>query len=161
MGNLVISALRVVITLALGGSLIVQTVMMPIIWADLQGTEDWARTLFVAILVSGILTLQVSAICVWQLLTLVRRGSVFSRAAFKYVDVVIGAIATASVLAFALAVLLAPGGLAPGVVGLICGLSLAIAGVALIVVVMRALLAQAVSRETEAQFLRSELDEVI
>jgi hypothetical protein len=154
MGQLTILILRVVIALALVGSLLVQAVMTPVIWADLEGTEDWARTSLVVILVLAILTMQVSAICIWKLLTLVRRGTVFSRAAFTYVDVVIGAISTASVLAFVLAVLLAPGGIAPGVVGLICGLSLVIAGVALVVVVMRALLAQAV-------LLRSELDEVI
>jgi hypothetical protein len=154
MGQLTILVLRVVIALALVGSLLVQAVMTPVIWADLEGTEDWARTSLVVILVLAILTMQVSAICIWKLLTLVRRGTVFSRAAFTYVDVVIGAISTASVLAFVLAVLLAPGGIAPGVVGLICGLSLVIAGVALVVVVMRALLAQAV-------LLRSELDEVI
>jgi hypothetical protein len=154
MGNPTIIVLRVVIALALVGSVIVQAVMMPVVWSDLEGTEDWARISFIVIVVLGILTMQVSAICIWKLLTLVRRGTVFSRAAFTYVDVVIGAISTASVLAFVLAVLLAPGGIAPGVVGLICGLSLVIAGVALVVVVMRALLAQAV-------LLRSELDEVI
>ena len=105
--------------------------------------------------------MQISAICVWQLLTMVRRGSVFSRAAFRYVDIVIGAVAAASVLMFLLAVLLAPGDAAPEIVALICGASLVIAGVALIVLVLRMLLAQAVARETEAQQLRSELNEVI
>ena len=38
------------------------------------------------------------AVCVWRLLTMVRRGTVFSHAAFRYVDIVIGAIAAASVL---------------------------------------------------------------
>ncbi|MGO4782764.1 DUF2975 domain-containing protein [Cryobacterium sp. W22_MBD10_FK3] len=157
----VIIALRVVIAVALVGSVIVQTVMVPLLWADLDGAEVWARTTFAIIVVLGVLTMQVSAICIWQLLSLVRKGAVFSRAAFKYVNVVIGAIATASILTFALAVLLAPGGIAPGIVGLVCGFALVIAGVALIVVVMRALLDQAVSREAEAQLLRSELDEVI
>jgi hypothetical protein len=51
--------------------------------------------------------------------------------------------------------------MAPGLVGLVCGASLVIAGVALIVLVLRMLLVQAVARETEAQHLRSELNEVI
>ncbi|HEX5857724.1 MAG TPA: DUF2975 domain-containing protein [Microbacterium sp.] len=161
MGKWTILVLRVVIALALAGSLLVQFVMMPVIWADLEGAEDWARGLFVAILVLGIVTMQVSAVCIWQLLTMVRRGSVFSPAAFRYVDVIIGAVAAASVLAFLLAVLLAPGEVAPGIVGLICGASLVIAGIALLVYVMRMLLAQAVAREAEAKRLRSELDEVI
>ena len=161
MGRLAIGALRVIIALALIGSVLVQVVLMPLVWLDLEGTETWARVTFVVLVVFGIVTLQVSAVCIWQLLTLVRRGSVFSAAAFKYVDVVIASIITAAVLALALAVLLALGETAPGVVGLICGLSLVVAGVALVVFVLRALLVQAVSRETEAQLLRSELDEVI
>jgi hypothetical protein len=47
------------------------------------------------------------------------------------------------------------------VVGLICGAAFVIGGVALLVVVMRALLAQAVERETEARLLRSELSAII
>ena len=161
MGNLTILALRIVIALALAGSLFVQVVMMPLVWADLDGAADGERIAFITILVLGIVTMQVSAVCIWQLLTLVRRGSVFSTAAFAYVDVVIGAIAAASVLTFLLAVLLVPGEVAPGIVGLICGAALVIAGVALIVLVLRALLAQAVAREVEADRLRSELNEVI
>jgi hypothetical protein len=108
------------------------------------------------------MTMQVTAVCVWRLLTMVRRGTVFSHAAFRYVDVVIGAIATASALTFALAVTLAPGeAVAPGVVGLICGVSLVVAGVALVVLVLRMLLAQAVARDAEASHLQAELDEVI
>lgn len=161
MGKLTILALRIVIALALLGSLGVQFVMMPLVWADLEGTEDWIRGLFVGILTLGIVTMQVSAICVWRLLTMVSRGSVFTRAAFRYVDVIIGAIAAGSVLIFLLAVLLAPGEVAPGIVGLICGAALVVAGVALIVLVLRMLLSQAVAREIEAEQLRSELNEVI
>ncbi|SFN59821.1 DUF2975 domain-containing protein [Mycetocola miduiensis] len=161
MGKLPILALRVVIALALIGSLGVQILMMPLIWADLEETDDRLRILLIVILVLGILTMQVSALCVWRLLTMVRRGSVFTRGAFRYVDTIIGAIAAGSILTFLLAILLAPGDAAPGIVGLICGAALVIAGVALIVLVLRALLAQAVARELEAEQLRSELNEVI
>ena len=114
------------------------------------------------IIVLGIVTIQVCMVCVWRLLTMVRRGTVFSPAAFRYVDVVIGAIAVASGLMFGLGVVLAPGeAAAPGVVLLIGGAAVLIAGVALIVVVLRMLLVQAVARDTEAQQLQSELDEVI
>jgi hypothetical protein len=44
---------------------------------------------------------------------------------------------------------------------LIGGLAVLVAGVALIVAVLRMLLAQAVDRDAEAQHLRAELDEVI
>ena len=97
------------------------------------------------LLILEVVALQVVAVCIWQLLTLVRRGTVFSDAAFRYVDVVIGAITAGSVVTAVIAVMLVPGETAPGVVGLICGASLVIAGVALVVYVLRMLLKQAVS----------------
>ena len=161
MGTVTIVLLRIVIALSLLGSVLVQTVIVPLMWADLAGEPLWGRITLVVLAVLGVVTLQVFAVCVWQLLTLVRRGAVFSDAAFRYVDVVIGAIATASALTFILAVVLAPGEVAPGIVGLICGAALVLAGMALLVVVLRRLLAQAIDRENEARGLRSELDEVI
>jgi hypothetical protein len=107
-------------------------------------------------------TAQIVLVCVWRLVTMVRRGTVFSHAAFRYVHVVIGAIVAASLLVFALAVILAPGDpVAPGVVLLLCGVSVAILGVALVVLVLRMLLAQAVARDVEAARMRAELEEVI
>jgi hypothetical protein len=161
MDKLTILALRIVIALCLAGSLFVQVVLVPLFWFDLEDVELWARISLVVIIVLGIVTMQVTAVCVWQLLSMVRKGSVFSHGAFRYVDVIFGAVAAASVLVFALAVLLAPGGTAPGVVGLICGISLAVAGAALVVLVLRMLLTQALARDAEVQHLRSELDEVI
>lgn len=163
MGKLTVLALRIVIALVPAGSLFVQVWMVPLISIDLEeaGAPTGPRIAFLAIVVLGIVCVQVTAVCVWRLLTMVRRGTVFSHGAFRYVDVIFGAIATAALLMFGIAVLLAPGDVAPGIVLLICGASLMIAGVALIVLVLRMLLAQAVARESEAKHLRSELDEVI
>lgn len=130
--------------------------MVPLLWIGLDEAPAGVRLPAIVIVVLGIATMQVSAACVWSLLTMVRRGTVFSHAAFRDVDIIIGAIATASVLTFAMVVTLAP-----GVVGLVCGVSLVIAGVALVVLVLRRLLAQAGSRDAEAQVLQAELDEVI
>jgi Protein of unknown function (DUF2975) len=165
MGKLTVLALRIVLALVLVGSLYVQVVMMPLLAADLEefGPESAGRrAAFVAIPVLGIVTVQVTLVCVWRLLTMVRKGTVFSHGAFRYVDIIFGAVVAASVLMFGLAVVLAPGeAVAPGIVLLVCGASLMIAGAALIVLVLRALLAQAVARDAEAHHLRSELDEVI
>jgi Protein of unknown function (DUF2975) len=162
MGRLTVLALRVVLAIALAGSLLVQTVMVPLLWMDLDEAPAAVRIPVIVIVLLGIVTLQVVAVCVWRLLTMVRRGTVFSHAAFRYVDIIIGAVAAASVLTFGLAVTLAPGeAVAPGIVGLICGMSLVVAGVALVILVQRMLLAQAVARDTEAQHLQAELDEVI
>lgn len=165
MGKLTVLALRIVLALVLVGSLYVQVVMMPLLAADLEefGPEAAGRrAALVAIPVLGILTVQVTLVCVWRLLTMVRKGTVFSHGAFRYVDIIFGAVMAASVLMFGLAVVLAPGeAVAPGIVLLVCGASLMIAGAALIVLVLRALLAQAVARDAESHHLRSELDEVI
>jgi len=162
MGNVTVLSLRFVIAMVLAGSLFVQAVMMPLLWADLDDAPAGVRIPVVAIVVLGIVTVQVTAVCVWKLVTMVRRGTVFSDEAFRYVDVTFVAVVVASLLAFALGVVLAPGeDVAPGIVLLIGGLGVCVAGVALIVRVLRLLLAQAVARDAEAQRLRSELDEVI
>jgi Protein of unknown function (DUF2975) len=165
MGNLALLALRIVLAMVLAGSLFVQAVMVPLLASDLDGlAPDYAylRTPLLVLIVLGIVTVQVTLVCVWRLLTMVRRGTVFSHAAFRYVDVVIGAVAAASLLTFGLGATLAPGeAVAPGVVLLIGGAGLLVAGVALIVLVLRMLLAQAVARDAEAHHLQAELDEVI
>lgn len=168
MGKLAVVALRAVIVIALTGSLLVQCVIAPLLWQDLKQAPADVRVPLVVIVVLGVLTMQVTAVCIWRLLTMVRRGTVFSNAAFRYVDIVMGAIATASVLTFGIAVVAAHSNrttpvdeIAPGLVALICGASLVIGGVALIVLVLRMLLAQAVALDSRTRHLQSELDEVI
>ena len=162
MGNTALLALRIVLVLGLAGSLFVQAVMVPLLAIDLDEAPEAVRVPVIVIVLLGILTTQVTMVCVWRLLTMVRRGTVFSHAAFRYVDVVIGAVAVASVLTFALGATLAPGeAVAPGIVLLIGGAGLMVAGVALLVLVLRTLLAQAVARDAEAQHLQAELNEVI
>lgn len=46
-------------------------------------------------------SVEVAVAGVWRLVTMVRRGTVFSHAAFRYVDRVIGAIVTAALVWFA------------------------------------------------------------
>jgi hypothetical protein len=138
----------------------VQAVMVPLLAIDLEDVD--VRVPVVVIVVLGIVTVQVTMVCVWRLLTMVRRGTVFSHAAFRYVDVVFGAVVAASLLTFGLGVTLAPGeDVAPGVVLLIGGVAVLVAGIALIVLVLRMLLAQAVALDAEAHHLQAELDEVI
>jgi hypothetical protein len=165
MGKLTVFALRAVIVALLAGSLFVQAVMVPLLAVDLRELDaDYAylRTPLLVIVFLGFVAAQVILVCVWRLVTMVRRGTVFSDAAFRYVHVVIGAFVAAALLVFALAVLLAPGeAVAPGVVLLLCGVVVAILGVALIVLVLRMLLAQAIARDVEAARMRAELEEVI
>jgi hypothetical protein len=165
MGSLTVLTLRAVLVVLLAGSVFVQAVMVPLLAIDLEELSAdlaYLRTPFLVIVFLGVVAAQVVLVCVWRLVTMVRRGTVFSPAAFRYVDVVIGAIVAAALLLFALAVLLAPGDpVPPGMVLLMCGGVVAILGVALIVLVLRMLLAQAIARDVEAAQMQAELDEVI
>ncbi|MFD0316969.1 DUF2975 domain-containing protein [Streptomyces flavalbus] len=158
MGNLAVLALRAVLALLLAGSVFVQAVMVPLLAIDMRGLDEDVAHLRVPVLVIvvlGVATAQVVLAAVWRLVTMVRRDTVFSPGAFRYVHVITGAFVAAALVVFSLAVVLAPGeAVAPGVVLLVCGLSLGLFGVALIVLVLRMLLAQAAR-------MRAELAEVI
>lgn len=168
MSTWVTRALRVVLAIALAGSVVVQVAMVALLWWDTDEEPTGTGVTLVAIGVLGVATLQVVGVSVWRLVTLVRRGTVFSHEAFRYVDLVIGAFAAGAVLLLSLAVLARfanhateEDAVAPGLVGLVCGFALVAGGVALVVYVMRTLLAQAVALDVEARSLRAELDEVI
>jgi len=163
MGKLTVSALRAVLAAVLAGTVFVQAGM---VWTLVSGSdpEDGSLplTAFRVIAIVGMVTVQVAVVCVWQLVAMVRRGTVFSHAAFRYVDTVIGAILAAALLWFAVTAINAPGQRDdPGVTLIMGGIGVAILGVALIVLLLRMLLAQAVARDTEAAQLQAELDEVI
>ncbi|MFE3390859.1 DUF2975 domain-containing protein [Streptomyces anulatus] len=163
MGKLTVRALRAVLVVVLAGSVFVQALM---VWVLVSGSdpEDGSLPLtpLRVITILGIGTAQVILVCVWRLVTMVRRGTVFSHAAFRYVDVIIGAIVAAALVWFAVTALNAPGQRDdPGVTLIMGGIGVAVLGVALLVLVLRTLLAQAVARDVEAARMRAELDEVI
>ncbi|CAM5380510.1 DUF2975 domain-containing protein [Streptomyces tanashiensis] len=163
MGKLTVRALRAVLAVVLTGTVLVQVLM---VWVLVSGNdpEDGSLPLtpLRVIVILGMATAQVALVCVWRLVTMVRRGTVFSHAAFRYVDGVIGAIVAAALLWFAVTAVNAPGQREdPGVTVIMGGVGVAILGVALIVLVLRMLLAQAVARDVEASEMRAELDEVI
>ncbi|MBO2450872.1 DUF2975 domain-containing protein [Actinomadura barringtoniae] len=163
MGKLTVRALRAVLVVVLTGTVLVQALM---VWTLVSGNdpEDGSLPLTPLRLITilGIGTIQVIGVCVWRLVTMVRRGTVFSDAAFRYVDLIIGAMVAAALVWFAVTAINAPGQRDdPGVTVIMGGIGLAILGGALIVLLLRMLLAQAVARDAEATQLRSELDEVI
>jgi Protein of unknown function (DUF2975) len=163
MGKLTVRALRAVLVMVLAGSVLIQAGM---VWT-LVGRSDpedgsLRLTALRVITILGMLSVQVALVCVWRLVTMVRRGTVFSHAAFRYVDGVIGAIVAAALVWFAVTIINAPGQRDdPGVTVIMAGIGVAILGVALIVYVLRMLLAQAVVRDVEAAQMQAELAEVI
>jgi Protein of unknown function (DUF2975) len=163
MGKLTVYALRAVLAVVLAGTVFVQAGM---VWALVSGKDpedgSLALTPLRVITILGMVAVQVAVVCVWQLVTMVRRGTVFSYAAFRYVDVVIGAIVAAALVWFTVTGINAPGQRDdPGVTLIMGGIGVAILGVALIVLLLRMLLAQAVQRDVEAAQMQAELDEVI
>lgn len=163
MGKLTVHALRAVLAVVLTGTVLIQVLMVGTLISG-NDPEDGSLPLTSLRLITilGMVTVQVALVCVWRLVTMVRRGTVFSRAAFRYVDIVIGAIVAAALVWFTVTAINAPGQRDdPGVTLIMGGIGVAILGVALIVLVLRMLLAQAVARDVEATQLKAELNEVI
>ncbi|GAA3887499.1 DUF2975 domain-containing protein [Streptomyces sp. NPDC003328] len=163
MGKLAVGALRAVLVVVFAGTVFVQAGM---VWVLVSGSdpEDGSipLTALRVVTILGMVSAQVALVCVWRLVTMVRRGTVFSHGAFRYVDGVIGAIVAAALVWFTVTAINAPGQRDdPGVSIIMGGIGLAILGVALIVLVLRMLLAQAVARDVEAAQMQAELDEVI
>ncbi|MFE0674115.1 DUF2975 domain-containing protein [Streptomyces sp. NPDC058867] len=163
MGKLTVRALRAVLGVVLLGTGLVQALM---VWTLASGNDPEDGTLPLTALrlitLLGMVSVQVAVVCVWKLVTMVRRGTVFSHAAFRYVDGVIGAITGAALVWFAVTAVNAPGQREdPGVTVIMAGIGVAILGVALLVLVLRTLLAQAVALDAEAARMQAELDVVI
>jgi hypothetical protein len=163
MGRLTVRALRAVLAMVLTGTVLIQVLM---VWTLASGNdqEDGSLplTAFRVMTILGLISVEVIGVCVWRLVTMVRRGTVFSHAAFRYVDTVIGAIVAAALVWFTVTAINAPGQREdPGVTLIMGGIGVGILSVALIVLVLRMLLAQAVARDVEATQLKAELNEVI
>ena len=157
MNRWTVLALRALIVLLAAGLVTVQVMVVPAMVRALAAEPDAAHLRWPLGLIAllGVGTVEVALVGVWQLLTMARRDTVFSRAAFRWVDVVIGAAVAAWLLAIVLAFVLAPGeAVAPGLVLLVVLGGVGAAGIALLVLVLRTLLAKATT-------LRTELDEVI
>jgi DNA-binding Xre family transcriptional regulator len=157
MGKLTTGALRAVLVVVLAGTVFVQALM---VWALATDPEDGSLPLTPLRLITilGMVSVQVVLVCVWRLVTMVRRGTVFSDAAFRYVDVVIGAIVAAALVWFAVTILDAPGQRAdPGVTVIMGGVGVAILGVALLVLVLRMILAQTIAVDIDVMLARRKM----
>ncbi|RWR16339.1 DUF2975 domain-containing protein [Microbacterium enclense] len=154
-------AAQAAIALALAGSILVEGMILPAVYRDLEGTTPVLPAVFVGLLAVGVIALQVCGVCVWRLLSKTRRGVVFAETSFREVDVIAWSLATVAIVLAAIGIILAPGEIAPGVVGLICGAAVVMGGACLLVVVLRGLLRQAIASEGEILSLRGELGEVI
>lgn len=163
MREVVVRVLRVLVVVATIGTVVVQALLIPLVGVDLaEAGAPQIRVAVVAILLLGMGAVQVVLLAVWRLATMAQRGTFFSPAAFRWVDVIAGAVGLAAVLLLAFGAVLAPGDLVPpGFVLLLGGAAVLVAALAMVVLVIRTLIAQAVARDLQADRLQAELDEVI
>lgn len=165
MSRFSIVALRGILAVVLAGTLFVQLVMVPMIAVNevsRPGAPDVPAVALLAYLVLAGIVIEICSVCVWKLATRVACSTVFDPASSKYVGPIIWSIAAGSLATFALAALLAPGeDIAPGMVLLIGGFGILLAGISVIVFVLRQLLLQATQTDAQAAALRTELGGVI
>ena len=146
MNKLTIQTLRAVLCVSLVGTVVLQ---IGLVWVLASGSDpedgSAALTAVRVCAVVGLIAVQVGLVCVLRLLAMVRAGTVFTTAAFRYVDVLCGAIVAAALVWFVITAVNAPGQRDdPGVTAIMAGVGVGILGVALIVRVLRMLLTQAI-----------------
>jgi Protein of unknown function (DUF2975) len=158
-----VGLLRVLLVLLFAASVVGQVLSWPGQIASVAQEEPtlahlrWPLT---AVAVLGLVCVEVVIVSTWKLLTMVKADRIFSKDAFGWVDAIVWAITTAWVLLLGVAVTLSvtiyvtPELRDPGLPIALGGLVLAGGVVVLLMVVMRALLRQAVS-------LRTDMDAVI
>ena len=149
------AGLRVFLLVLFGVLVMFQFVSLPgqfAYMAEQDPEHAYLRWPATAVTVFWVLCVQVVIVCTWQLLTMVKEDRIFSEASMVWVDVIVGAMATAWLLLLGtLLYVAAPGGppgpaVAPLVLLLVAG-----AVVGLLMVVMRALLRQATSLRTDLE----------
>jgi Protein of unknown function (DUF2975) len=150
----VVATLRGLLVLAFVAILVLQVMSVPGA-LSYQAEQDPGfaaeRWILQVVLEIELVCAQVVIVCTWQLLGMVRTDRIFTDAAFRWVDLILGAIAAGWLvwLGFGIYVLATsddPGNpLAVGILGL------AITVVGLLMLVMRALLRQATTLHTDME----------
>ncbi|MEU9762346.1 DUF2975 domain-containing protein [Streptomyces sp. NPDC001834] len=160
MNRLFIVMLRAGIAAAIVVGLFGQIVVIPTTAADeVDRFPPYApfAAPYVTVAIVGIACVQVALVAIWMLLTMVRRDAIFTPLAFRWVDVIIGSSAVATLLAIGVAGHLALTDVPSpnGNMGAVSALAAAIVAVgvgasfAMLVVIMRGLLRKATDLQTE------------
>lgn len=159
--RLAIPMLRVVLVGAAAGATAIQAslVWVLITGKDVENGSARLTALRVATIL-GVAAVQVALACVWRLVGMVRRHEIFTEGAFRYVDLLTGAIVAVGCVWLAATAINAPDQRDdPGVTLIMGGIGVGIIGIAATVVVLRGLLAQAIARDVEARRLQAAFDE--
>ena len=160
MSRIAILTLRAVVLLIGIGTVTVQIALLFPVFTQTLAREQDVTFLPLPVAVLGIaLTLCVEAalIAIWALLSMVSRDAIFSRRAFRWVDIIIGSGIVATLLVAGFAIPLIGIGLrddAPGIIAIVGGAVVAGLAFVLLMIVMRGLLRNATA-------MRIELSEVV
>ncbi|TFV59365.1 DUF2975 domain-containing protein [Mycobacterium sp. PS03-16] len=153
----VIGGLRACLVALFGILLLMQTMSLPGQFAHMAAESPesahlrWPAT---AVTMFWVLCAQVVIVCTWKLLTLVRRDRIFTEASMSWVDAIVGAIGAGWAVLLGVFLYVGLNARDPGLPLLLFLLLTGGAVLGLLVVVMRALLAQATA-------LRTDMDAVI
>lgn len=144
---------KVLIVVLFAALLVCQIVLLPTLAADTVAySPEFAGLQVPGVVLTVLLLVCVEAVlvCVWRLLSMVAEDSIFARAAFGWVNAIIIAVLVAVVLVIVGMILIdragagTPLALIGGILAIIVGL-----GIALVVVVLKELLRQAVQLEQD------------
>ena len=152
----VVFLLRCLLVLAFGAMVVLQVMSVPGTLAyNAERSEDpfWHYPLLV-VLEAELVCVEVVIVATWVLLGMVRDDQIFSDAAFRWVDLIIGAIAAAWLIWAGLAAYVGLTSDDPGLPLLMAIMLLVGAVIGLLMLVMRALLKQATT-------LRADMEAVI
>ena len=117
-----------------------------------ESPEDaYLRWPLTVVAVLELVCVQVVIVCTWRLLTMVRDDRIFSERSLVWVDAIVGAIVAGWVLLLGVATYLASVSEDPEVPAFLAVMVLAGAVVGLLMVVMRALLQQAITLRTDME----------
>ncbi|ARF73179.1 hypothetical protein B7C62_13545 [Kitasatospora albolonga] len=160
MHSLLVGILRIGIAAAVLFGLFAQAVIIPTVAADevdlFPPYEPYALPYVIASIL-GVACVQVALGATWMLLSMVERNAIFTRSAFRWVDMIIGAATVATVIALGAAVHLtfatipSPDDGMDAEGALLAALACVAVGAAfsMLVVIMRTLLGKATEMQTE------------
>ncbi|MEN9620685.1 MAG: hypothetical protein RL499_878 [Actinomycetota bacterium] len=153
MNRLTTISLKALIGVLLALLLLCQVAVVPAIAAEMAtripplAYLQWPGVVAAA---NFVLCLQVALVCVWRLLTLAGEGIIFNERAFRFVDVILGAIIVATVVVLGSLVIIANAQAATPSIALLGVLGVVVGSIlALLVVVLRGLLRQATQLESD------------
>jgi hypothetical protein len=153
----VVVPLRILLACAFAALVVGQLLSLPVSFAAMaEESPDraflrWPLTVFAVLELACV---QVVIVCTWRLLTMVEDDRIFSERSLVWVDAIVGAIAAGWLLLLGMSTYLASIADAPGLPAVLMVMVLAGAVLGLLMVVMRALLQQAIT-------LRADMEAVI